>query len=360
MIDFKVLAQPSAIQTGDKRDNVYYPQIVNLSPLNTRGLIQAMMNMGSTAFSMGEYLGVASDLGGAIAQMMISGHKINLEGLGTFTPKVETTQKNVKEASAVNSSNFSCTVVFTPAEEFLSILRTAIWNRVQSVDPGQASTNAFTVAISSPAGNTLKLLASKAGALANFPAAGESITIDGVAPDASNLRYDVASGAIYIYNVAAGKHNVAITVGTSRGFEAYDHTWENVPVADAAALIPVHVYNSDDEEDTLRVSIDNGAKWLEGQEDKQISVGEGAEFPVMIKATSTKEVNYQIEFRDIDHDEVKGLYYQAPGGAWTAVPHTGVITPAQGCSATNVRTWKFKAGIASYITIKYVPAGLEG
>ena len=353
MIDFKVLAQPSAIQTGDTRDNVYYPQIVNLSPLNTRGLIQAMMNLGSTAFSMGEYLGVASDLGGAIAQMMISGHKINLEGLGTFTPKIETTQKNVKEASSVNSSNFSCTVVFTPAPEFISILRTAVWNRVQSVDPGQASSNAFTVAISSPAGNTLKLLASKAGALANFPVAGESITIDGVAPIASNIRYDVASGAIYIYNVAAGKHDVAITVGTSRGFEAYSNTWKNVPVADAATLIPVSVYNGDDEEDTLRVSVDNGAKWLEGQENKKISVGEGAEFPILIKATSSSMVNYKVEFRHNDDDGVSGCYYQEPSGGWTAVPASGIITPSQGCSANATREWKFKAKVASQLLIKY-------
>lgn len=353
MIDFKVLAQPSAIQTGDTRDNVYYPQIVNLSPLNTRGLIQAMMNLGSTAFSMGEYLGVASDLGGAIAQMMVSGHKINIEGLGTFTPKIETTQKNVKEASAVNSSNFSCSVVFTPAAEFMAILRTAVWNRVQSVDPGQASSNAFTVAISSPAGNTLKLVASKAGALANFPVAGESVTIDGVAPSASNIRYDVASGAIYIYNVAAGKHTVAITVGTSRGFEAYSNTWNNVPVADAAALVPVGVYNDDDEEDTLRVSVDNGATWLEGQENKKISVGESAEFPIKIKATSTNMVNYKVEFRDKD-DKVEGLYYQEPSGGWTAVPASGIITPSQGCSANAIREWKFKAKGASFISIKYV------
>lgn len=353
MIDFKVLAQPSAIQTGDTRDNVYYPQIVNLSPLNTRGLIQAMMNMGSTAFSMGEYLGVASDLGGAIAQMMISGHKINLEGLGTFTPKIETTQKNVKEASAVNSSNFSCTVVFTPAEEFLSILRTAVWNRVQSVDPGQASSNAFTVAISSPAGNTLKLLASKAGALANFPAAGESITIDGVAPAASNIRYDVASGAIYIYNVAAGKHTVALTVGTSRGFEAYSNTWNNVPVADAATLIPVSVYNGDDVEDTIRVSVDNGATWLEGQDSKNISVGEGAEFPVLIKATSASFVNYQVKFRHSDDDEVSGLYYKEPTGGWTAVPANGTIHASQGTSSSTVREWKFKANVAAQLSIEY-------
>lgn len=362
MIDFKVLAQPSAIQTGDTRDNVYYPQIVNLSPLNTRGLIQAMMNMGSTAFSMGEYLGVASDLGGAIAQMMISGHKINLEGLGTFTPKIETTQKNVKEASAVNSSNFSCTVVFTPAEEFISILRTAVWNRIQSVDPGQASSNAFTVAISSPAGNTLKLVASKAGALANFPAAGESITIDGVAPTASNIRYDVASGAIYIYNVAAGKHTVALTVGTSRGFEAYSNTWNNVPVADAATLIPVSVYNGDDQEDVLRVSVDNGAKWLEGQDEKNISVGAGVEFPVLIKSTTQGFAQYRIQFRNSDDDTVTGLSYQEPGGGWTAVPANGIINASQGCSSTVTREWKFKTNVQAKISVELtqMPSGLEG
>lgn len=283
MIDFKVLAQPSAIQTGDTRDNVYYPQIVNLNTLNTRGLIQAMMNMGSTAFSMGEYLGVASDLGGAIAQMMISGHKINLEGLGMFTPKVETTQKNVKEASAVNSSNFSCTVVFTPAPEFISILNTAIWNRVQSVDPGQSSTNAFTVAITSPAPNTLKFVASKAGALQGFPAAGESISIDGVAVAANNIRYDVTSGSVYVYNVAGGKHTVALTVGTSRGFEAYSNTWNNVSVVNAAALLSASISNDDDEHDYLRISINGGAP-LEAGESKDIAVEANQEITLTMTA----------------------------------------------------------------------------
>lgn len=258
MIDYKVLAQPSAIQSGDTRDNVYYPQIVNLSTLNTRGLIQAMMNMGSTAFSMGEYLGVASDLGAAIAQMLITGHKINLEGLGMFTPKIETTQKNIKEASAINSSNFSCTVTFTPSEEFIAILRTAVWNRIQSVDPGQSSTNAFTVAVTSPAGNTLKFVASKSGALAGFPAAGESISIDGVAVNASNIRYDATSGAVYIYNVAAGKHTVAMVVGTSRGFEAYSNTWNNVSVADAASMLQCRLSN-DFEEDLFTIKAPNTA-----------------------------------------------------------------------------------------------------
>lgn len=326
MIDFKVLAQPSAIQTGDTRDNVYYPQIVNLSPLNTRGLIQAMMNMGSTAFSMGEYLGVASDLGGAIAQMMISGHKINLEGLGTFTPKIETTQKNVKEASAVNSSNFSCTVVFTPADEFLSILRTAIWNRVQSVDPGQSSTNAFTVAISSPAGNTLKLLASKAGALANFPAAGESITIDGVAPDASNIRYDAASGAVYIYNVAAGKHNVAITVGTSRGFEAYDHTWQNVAVADAATMLQCRLEN-EFEDDLFTIKAPNTAA-LEYQDYAKFGVYSDTPVELTIYNKEDKLAQAVLAF-ELDSGEtsgstIDGVQYKDPKtNQWVNFPVAG-------------------------------------
>lgn len=321
MIDFKVLAQPSAIQTGDKRDNVYYPQIVNLNTLNTRGLIQAMMNMGSTAFSMGEYLGVASDLGGAIAQMMISGHKINLEGLGMFTPKVETTQKNVKESSAVNSSNFSCTVVFTPAPEFISILNTAIWNRVQSVDPGQSSTNAFTVAITSPAPNTLKFVASKAGALQGFPAAGESISVDGVAVAANNIRYDVTSGAVYVYNVAGGKHTVALTVGNSRGFEAYDHTWENVSVVNAASLINATIYNDDDDNDYLRISV-NGGTPLEDQESKEIAVEANQEITLTMTApgiTGGGEMNIQFFGASEEGESSDGIeiYY---GGEWSKAP----------------------------------------
>lgn len=283
MIDYKVLAQPSAIQTGDTRDNVYYPQIVNLSTLNTRGLIQAMMNMGSTAFSMGEYLGVASDLGSAIAQMLITGHKINLEGLGTFTPKVETTQKNIKEASAINSSNFSCTVVFTPSEEFIAILNSVVWNRVQSVDPGQSSSNAFTVSITSPAPNTLKFAASKAGALQGFPATGEFIKIDGVNADANNIRYDAASGNVYVYNVAGGKHTIQLSVGTSRGFEAYNHTWENVTVVNAASLISAMISNDDGENDYLRISVDGSAA-LEGDESKSIAVEAGQEITLTMTA----------------------------------------------------------------------------
>lgn len=321
MIDFKVLAQPSAIQTGDKRDNVYYPQIVNLNTLNTRGLIQAMMNMGSTAFSMGEYLGVASDLGGAIAQMMISGHKINLEGLGMFTPKIETTQKNVKEASAVNSSNFSCTVVFTPAPEFIAVLRTALWNRVQAVDPGQSSTNAFTVAITAPAPNTLKFVASKAGALQGFPAADESITIDGAAVAANNIRYDVTSGSVYVYNVAGGKHTVALTVGTSRGFEAYNHTWENVSVVNAAALLSASISNDDDEHDYLRISV-NGGTPLEANESKDIAVEANQEVTLTMTAPSISgNLDMHLKFfganEDGDGSEGIEIYNN---GEWSQAP----------------------------------------
>lgn len=323
MIDYKVLAQPSAIQTGDTRDNVYYPQIVNLSTLNTRGLIQAMMNMGSTAFSMGEYLGVASDLGAAIAQMMITGHKINLEGLGMFTPKVETTQKNVKEASAVNSSNFSCSVVFTPAPEFISILNSVVWNRVQSVDPGQSSSTAFTVTITSPAPNTLKFAASKAGALQGFPAAGESITIDGAAVGANDIRYDAASGNVYVYNVAGGRHTVALTVGTSRGFEAYSNTWNNVPVSNAASLISAYIDNQDDEYDYLRISVDGGTA-IEGGEQKGIAVEANQEVTLTMTAPDIPGSNqYKIKFYG-DPDSGSGnegieVYY---GGDWTEAPES--------------------------------------
>lgn len=321
MIDFKVLAQPSAIQTGDKRDNVYYPQIVNLNTLNTRGLIQAMMNMGSTAFSMGEYLGVASDLGGAIAQMMISGHKINLEGLGMFTPKIETTQKNVKEASAVNSSNFSCTVVFTPAPEFIAVLRTALWNRVQNVDPGQSSTNAFTVAISTPAPNTLKFVASKAGALQGFPAAGESISVDGVAVAANNIRYDATSGSVYVYNVAGGKHTVALTVGTSRGFEAYNHTWENVSVVNAAALLSASISNDDDEHDYLRISV-NGGTPLEANESKDIAVEANQEITLTMTAPNISgNLDMHLKFfgANEDGDGSEGIEIY-DSGEWAQAP----------------------------------------
>lgn len=325
MVDYKVLAQPSAIQTGDTRDNVYYPQIVNLSTLNTRGLVQAMMNLGSTAFSMGEYLGVASDLGAAIAQMLITGHKINLEGLGVFTPKVETSQKNVKEASSVNSSNFKCSVTFTPAEEFMSILNSVVWNRVQTVDPGQSSSNAFTVAISSPAPNTLKFVASKAGALQGFPAAGESITIDDVAVAAANIRYDVASGNVYVYNVAGGRHTVALTVGTSRGFEAYSHTWQNITVVNAASLLNSSISNDDDEYDYLRISVD-GATAIEGNETKDIAVEANQEITLSMTAPNAPSgTSYKVMYQGGPNDGVsnEGIeIYKDSQNAWITVPQT--------------------------------------
>ena len=330
MIDYKVLAQPSAIQSGDTRDNVYYPQIVNLSTLNTRGLIQAMMNMGSTAFSMGEYLGVASDLGAAIAQMLITGHKINLEGLGMFTPKIETTQKNIKEASAINSSNFSCTVTFTPSEEFIAILRTAIWNRVQSVDPGQSSSNAFTVAITSPAGNTLKFVASKAGAFAGFPAAGESISIDGVAVSASNIRYDAASGNIYIYNVAAGKHTVAMVVGTSRGFAAYSNTWNNVSVADAASMLQCMLSN-EYEEDILTIKAPNTAV-LEYQDSAKFAVYPDDPVELTIHVNGNEDATATLEFSpdkgEVSGSTIDGVYYKDPArDIWVEMPVAGWTKP---------------------------------
>lgn len=326
MVDYKVLAQPSAIQSGDTRDSVYYPQIVNLSTLNTRGLIQAMMNMGSTAFSMGEYLGVASDLGAAIAQMLITGHKINLEGLGVFTPKVETTQKNVKEASSVNSSNFTCTVTFTPSEEFVAILRSVVWNRVQSVDPGQSSSNAFTVSITSPAGNTLKFTPSKAGAFAGFPAAGESITIDGVAVSASNIRYDATSGNIYIYNVAAGKHTVSMVVGTSRGFEAYSNTWNNVPVADAASMLQCMLSN-DCEDDLLTIKAPNTAA-VEYQESVRLAMYPDTPTDLTIHVNGAQSQNAVLTFSpdsgEVSGSTIDGVQVKNPdNNQWIDMPVAG-------------------------------------
>ena len=346
MVDYKVLAQPSAIQSGDTRDNVYYPQIVNLSTLNTRGLIQAMMNMGSTAFSMGEYLGVASDLGAAIAQMLITGHKINLEGLGTFTPKVETSQKNVKEASSVNSSNFTCTVTFTPAEEFISILRSVVWNRVQSVDPGQSSSNAFTVTLTSPAPNTLKFVASKAGALQGFPAAGESISIDGVAVAAANIRYDATSGAIYVYNVAGGRHTIALTVGNSRGFEAYSNTWNNITVVNAASLISAMIANDDDEYDYLRISVNGGAA-IEGTEAKTIAVEANQEVTLTMTAPNISGAEmYKVKFFGNpdtgDSNEGIEVYYN---NEWSEAPQSWGELAQIGRNTTVTQKVRFsKAG----------------
>ena len=347
MIDYKVLAQPSAIQSGDTRDNVYYPQIVNLSTLNTRGLIQAMMNMGSTAFSMGEYLGVASDLGAAIAQMMITGHKINLEGLGTFTPKVETTQKNVKEASSVNSSNFSCSVVFTPAPEFISILNSVVWNRIQAVDPGQSSSNAFTVAITSPAPNTLKFTASKAGAFAGFPAAGESISIDGQAVASANIRYDASNGNVYVYNVAAGKHTVALTVGNSRGFEAYSNTWQNITVVNAASLLNASIANDDDEFDYLRISV-NGSAPIEGTMEKTIAVEANQEVNLTMTAPDISGAEmYKVKFygAPVDGDSNEGIeiYYD---NEWSEAPTTWGELAQIGRSTTVTQKVRFsKPGV---------------
>lgn len=359
MVDYKVLAQPSAIQTGDTRDNVYYPQIVNLSTLNTRGLIQAMMNMGSTAFSMGEYLGVASDLGAAIAQMLITGHKINLEGLGMFTPKVETTQKNIKEASSINSSNFSCTVVFTPAPEFISILNSVVWNRVQTVDPGQSSSNAFTVAISNPTGNTLKFVASKTGALANFPAiASEKIIIDGTQVANANIRYDSASGAVYVYNVVAGKHTVRMQVGSSRGFDAYDHTWENVAVAAAANQLKCNLLSEMTPTEGW-AKIEGKTAELNDSSDEDFYTIADEVFALQIHNSTNADIVPFINIQSYDESPIEGgkyknIYWQHLGeSGWHNVPVSG-LTYTDGVPATGTVILSFKTSEALGIDV-YIP-----
>lgn len=134
MIEFDVRMQKSAIGKADEqgqevRETVYYPGITNLGKMDVFKLIEKILQLGSTAFTKGEWVGVATDLGSSIASQLIDGYKVSIDGLGTFEPVLKTSQKNIKDPSKINSSNFTCEAKFTPDAKFLAVLAGVVWKK---------------------------------------------------------------------------------------------------------------------------------------------------------------------------------------------------------------------------------------
>lgn len=185
MLKFKVSLQNSAIAKADEsgvitRTNVYYPQLVDLHKKDSYGLVESIMNNGSSAFTKGEWLGVVSDLGTSIADQLVNGFKVDIYGLGTFEPTLKTSQSNVKDPSKVNSSNFVCGAKFTPDARFIQILSGATWQRENTAAKSSEGSMAYSFTFrKQDNSNNLALTCSKAEIINAVSASAITVTVNG-------------------------------------------------------------------------------------------------------------------------------------------------------------------------------------
>lgn len=231
MIKYKIFEQKSAMGEGDTRKTIYYPQIVDLSKMETTEFVDNIANLGSSAYSRGELQGVALDLGRAIAQMLINGNKVTIAGLGTFSPKLQTSQSNITDATEINKRYFSCDVTFKPSDDFKAIL-----DKVNFVKQNSADADAgekYTVSIENPETGVVTFTANKNDAFAG-------LEVDDIAlkfNDASVEANDVTDNGIRVTNIEAGDYTIELTIPQHGDYARYSNKWNNVAV-DGGAPAP--------------------------------------------------------------------------------------------------------------------------
>ena len=80
-------------------------------------------------FSKGTVKGVITDLVSCLREMLVSGNKVVLEGLGSFSPTLSS--KGADSVVAFTAANITgMNIVFTPAEELQNLLDDATFEQV--------------------------------------------------------------------------------------------------------------------------------------------------------------------------------------------------------------------------------------
>lgn len=225
MIKYKIFEQKSAMGADDTRKTIYYPQIVDLSKMETTEFVDNIANLGSSAYSRGELQGVALDLGRAIAQMLINGNKVTIAGLGTFSPKLQTSQSNITDATEINKRYFSCDVTFKPSDDFKAILDKANYVKAGSSDSSDAGQK-YTVAYNNPEAGVLTLTASVAEAFAGLEVDDITLKLNGNAVEPQ----DVTDNSIRVTGLEAGTYTIELTVPQHDDYARYNNTWTNVEI----------------------------------------------------------------------------------------------------------------------------------
>lgn len=96
---------------------VYFP-IRKKCEVETIADLAETMSRGST-FSVGECVGIFTDIPHYIIDSLLNGNEVHIEGFGTFKLKVEGPAQ--KDKHDIHSRNFRVSLVFEP-EEFLAKL----------------------------------------------------------------------------------------------------------------------------------------------------------------------------------------------------------------------------------------------
>lgn len=227
MIRFDKYQQGKALAEGGGTTAVWYAKAVQLYSMSTTEFVENIANLGSSAYSRGELKGVALDLGRAIAQMMINGNKVKIDGLGTFTPTIRNDKKNLKTSDEVRKADLYAVATFTPDADFSAILANA--NFVQaakgSSDDSEGAT--YTVAYSNPAAGTLRFIPSEPDLFAEITAADVTCKLNGTSAGTISIGADY----IDVTGLSAGTFDVQLKIRSTATYAAYSKSWTNVTIS---------------------------------------------------------------------------------------------------------------------------------
>ena len=227
MIRFDKYQQGKALAEGGGTTAVWYAKAVQLYSMSTSEFVENIANLGSSAYSRGELKGVALDLGRAIAQMMINGNKVHIDGLGTFTPTIRNDKKNLKTSEEVRRGDLYAVATFTPDADFSAILANANFVQVSKGSGDDSDGATYTVAYSNPAAGTLRFVPSEPGLLEEITAADVTCTLNGSSAGTISLGADY----IDVTGLSAGTYNVQLKIRSTATYAAYSKSWTNVAIS---------------------------------------------------------------------------------------------------------------------------------
>lgn len=227
MIRFDKYQQGKALAEGGGTTAVWYAKAVQLYSMSTSEFVENIANLGSSAYSRGELKGVALDLGRAIAQMMINGNKVKIDGLGTFTPTIRNDKKNLKTSDEVRKADLYAVATFTPDADFSAILANANFVQAAKGSSDDSDGATYTVAYSNPAAGTLRFIPSEPSLFDEITAADVTCKLNGASAGTISLGADY----IDVTGLSAGTFNVQLQIRSTATYAAYSKSWTNVTIS---------------------------------------------------------------------------------------------------------------------------------
>lgn len=131
-----VVKKPFIVNLGpDAGKTAYYAAFSRKGTANSIDIAQQMKE-GSSAFTLGEVVGITLDLPARIKAALLNGQAVRIDGLGTFKPALSTAVQSTKEALKASHVTIK-SLNFVPDPELIATLNAKA--QFEWIEPSKAA-----------------------------------------------------------------------------------------------------------------------------------------------------------------------------------------------------------------------------